>query len=120
MHILQEAYLNSATRNTEHTTRTIMFKLFMFKSQLVVNTVNGWFQTIMCAMFKTVSNISTRTTRSNASGDLNKNNNYITVNGAHIRNRLNQEKKKLQPCVCLNLYWVDDLLILHPSVGRTF
>ena len=63
------------------------------QSQLVYKAVNGLAPDYMCALFTPISNISTRTTRSNERGDLyvpkartNVFKNSIAVNGAHIWN----------------------------------
>ena len=64
------------------------------QSQLVYKVVNELAPDYnMCALFRSVSNISTRTTRSNVSGDLyvpiaqsNISKNSIVVNGAQISN----------------------------------
>ena len=65
------------------------------QSQLVYKAVNGLAPDYMCALFTPISNISTRTTRSNIGGDLyvpkawtNVFKNSIAVNGAHIWNEL--------------------------------
>ena len=65
------------------------------QSELVYKAVNGLAPDYMCALFIPISNISTRTTRSNEKGDLyvpkaqtNVFKNSIAVNGAHIWNEL--------------------------------
>ena len=65
------------------------------QSQLVYKAVNGLAPEYMCALFTPISNISTRTTRSNERGDLyvpkartNIFKNSIAVNGAHVWNEL--------------------------------
>lgn len=71
------------------------------QSQLVFKAVKGLAPDYMCALFKSVSNVSTRTTRSNTRGDLyvprartNIFKNSIAVNGAQIWNTLNPEIRK--------------------------
>ena len=66
------------------------------QSHLVYRAVNGLAPDYMCALFTPISNISTRTTRSNERGDLyvpkarsDVFKNSIAVNGAHIWNELN-------------------------------